>query len=106
MISFFFNVHNDFLEEVAKIRAARRMWARIMRERFGAKTDRACMLRTHAQTSGAALTAQQPLNNVVRTTVEAMSAVFGGTQSLHTNAYDEALALPSTNSARSLRNTI
>jgi methylmalonyl-CoA mutase N-terminal domain/subunit len=98
-LSFFFNVHNDFLEEVAKIRAARRMWARIMRERFGAKTDRACMLRTHAQTSGAALTAQQPLNNVVRVTVQALAAVLSGVQSLHTNALDETLALPTEEAA-------
>ena len=93
-LSFFFNVHNDFLEEIAKIRAARRLWARIMRERFGAKTDRACLLRTHAQTSGAALTAQQPINNVVRVTVQAMAAVLAGVQSLHTNSLDETLALP------------
>ncbi len=98
-LSFFFDVHNDFLEEVAKIRAARRMWARIMRERFGAKTDRACMLRTHAQTSGAALTAQQPLNNVVRVTVQALAAVLSGVQSLHTNALDETLALPTEEAA-------
>ncbi|HYC01479.1 MAG TPA: methylmalonyl-CoA mutase family protein [Candidatus Limnocylindrales bacterium] len=94
-ISFFFNVHNDFLEEIAKIRAARRLWARIMRERFGAKTDRACLLRTHAQTSGVSLTAQQPLNNVVRVTVQALAAVLAGVQSLHTNSLDETLALPS-----------
>ena len=98
-ISFFFNVHNDFLEEIAKIRAARRVWAKIMRERFGAKTDRACMLRTHAQTSGAALTAQQPLNNVVRVTVQALAAVLAGVQSLHTNALDETLALPTEEAA-------
>lgn len=94
-LSFFFNVHNDFLEEIAKIRAARRMWARIMRERFGAKTDRACLMRTHAQTSGASLTAQQPLNNVVRVATQAMAAVLAGVQSLHTNSLDETLALPS-----------
>ena len=94
-LSFFFNVHNDFLEEIAKIRAARRLWARIMRERFGAKTDRACLLRTHAQTSGVSLTAQQPLNNVVRVTVQALAAVLAGVQSLHTNSLDETLALPS-----------
>ncbi|RMF22556.1 MAG: methylmalonyl-CoA mutase [Deltaproteobacteria bacterium] len=94
-LSFFFNIHNDFLEEIAKIRAARRMWARIMRERFGAKTDRACLLRTHAQTSGVSLTAQQPLNNVVRVAVQALAAVLAGVQSLHTNSLDEVLALPS-----------
>ncbi len=94
-LSFFFNVHNDFLEEVAKIRAARRLWAKIMRERFGAKTDRACLMRTHAQTSGVSLTAQQPLNNVVRVTVQALAAVMAGVQSLHTNSLDETLALPS-----------
>jgi len=88
-------VHNDFLEEIAKFRAARRLWARTMRERFGAKTDRACMLRTHAQTSGVSLTAQQPLNNVVRVAVQALAGVLAGTQSLHTNSLDETLALPS-----------
>ncbi|HLQ61530.1 MAG TPA: methylmalonyl-CoA mutase family protein [Candidatus Acidoferrales bacterium] len=94
-LSFFFNAHMDFFEEVAKFRAARRMWARIMRDRFGARDPRSCMLRFHAQTAGSSLTAQQPLNNVVRTALEALSAVLGGTQSLHTNAYDEALGLPS-----------
>ncbi len=98
-LSFFFNVHNDFLEEIAKIRAARRMWAKIMRERFGAKSDRACLLRTHAQTSGVALTAQQPLNNVVRVAVQALAAVLAGVQSLHTNSLDEVLALPSEEAA-------
>ncbi len=93
-LSFFFNLHNDFLEEIAKIRAARRMWARIMRERFGAKSDRACLLRTHAQTSGVSLTAQQPLNNVVRVAVQALAGVLAGVQSLHTNSLDETLALP------------
>jgi methylmalonyl-CoA mutase N-terminal domain/subunit len=94
-LSFFFNVHNDFLEEIAKIRAARRLWARIMRERFGAKTDKACLMRTHAQTSGVSLTAQQPLNNVVRVTIQALAATLAGVQSLHTNSLDETLALPS-----------
>ncbi|HEY2774389.1 MAG TPA: methylmalonyl-CoA mutase family protein [Candidatus Binatia bacterium] len=94
-LSFFFNVHNDFLEEIAKIRAARRLWAKIMRERFGAKTDRACLMRTHAQTSGVSLTAQQPLNNVVRVTIQALAATLAGVQSLHTNSLDETLALPS-----------
>ncbi len=94
-LSFFFACHMDFFEEVAKFRAARRMWARIMRDRFGAMDARSQALRFHTQTGGVTLTAQQPLNNVVRTALEAMSAVLGGTQSLHTNAYDEALGLPS-----------
>src|SRR5204863_7766749 len=86
--------------EIAKFRAARRLWARIMRDRFGAKDPRAQMLRFHAQTAGSTLTAEQPLNNVVRTTIEALAAVLGGAQSLHTNGYDEALALPTEGSAR------
>ncbi|HET7420105.1 MAG TPA: methylmalonyl-CoA mutase family protein [Candidatus Dormibacteraeota bacterium] len=98
-VSFFFACHMDFFEEVAKFRAARRMWARIMRNRFHARDERSQTLRFHTQTGGVTLTAQQPLNNVVRTTLEAMSAVLGGTQSLHTNAYDEALGLPSQNAA-------
>jgi methylmalonyl-CoA mutase N-terminal domain/subunit len=98
-ISFFFAAHMDFFEEVAKFRAARRMWARVMRDRFGARDERSLALRFHTQTGGVTLTAQQPLTNVVRTTLEAMSAVLGGTQSLHTNAYDEALGLPSQNAA-------
>jgi methylmalonyl-CoA mutase N-terminal domain/subunit len=93
-LSFFFNVHNDFLEEIAKFRAARRMWAQIMKERFGAKSSKSMMLKTHAQTAGASLTAQQPLNNVARVTIQALAAVLGGTQSLHTNSMDETLALP------------
>ena len=93
-LSFFFDVHNDFFEEVAKFRAARRIWARTMRERFGAKNPRSWLLRTHAQTAGVSLTAQQPLNNVVRVTMQALAAVLGGTQSLHTNSYDETFALP------------
>ncbi len=93
-LSFFFDVHNDFFEEIAKLRAARRMWARIMRERFGAKSPRSWMLRTHAQTAGVSLTAQQPMNNVVRTTLQALAAVLGGAQSLHTNSMDETFALP------------
>ncbi|HKF28068.1 MAG TPA: methylmalonyl-CoA mutase family protein [Candidatus Binataceae bacterium] len=93
-LSFFWNIHNDFLEEVAKLRAARRMWARIMKERFGAKNPRSMMLRTHAQTAGASLTAQQPINNVVRVALQAMAGVLGGVQSLHTNSMDETLALP------------
>jgi methylmalonyl-CoA mutase N-terminal domain/subunit len=99
-IAFFFNVHNRFLEEIAKFRAARRMWARIMRERFGAKNPRSWMLRFHTQTAGSSLTAQSPRNNVVRVAIQALSAVLGGTQSLHTNSWDEALALPSEESAR------
>ena len=93
-LSFFFACHMDFFEEAAKFRAARRMWARLMRDRFGAKDPKSLMLRFHTQTGGVTLTAQQPLLNVVRTTLEAMSAVLGGTQSLHTNSYDEALGLP------------
>src|SRR5207245_3724478 len=99
-ISFFFNAHNNFLEEVAKFRAARRMWARIMREQFKAKKPRSWMLRFHTQTAGSTLTAQQPENNIVRTAIQAMAAVLGGTQSLHTNSYDEALALPTEQAAR------
>lgn len=99
-LSFFFGVHNHFLEEIAKFRAARRLWARIMRERFHAKDPRSCMLRFHTQTCGCTLTAQQPENNVVRVTLQALAAVLGGTQSLHTNALDEALALPSEMAAR------
>ncbi|MBN1889242.1 MAG: methylmalonyl-CoA mutase family protein [Thermoflexales bacterium] len=94
-LTFFFNAHNNFLEEVAKFRAARRLWARIMKERFGAQDDRSMMLRFHTQTGGSTLTAQQPENNVVRVTLQALAAVLGGTQSLHTNSMDEALALPS-----------
>jgi methylmalonyl-CoA mutase N-terminal domain/subunit len=93
-LSFFFNVHNNLIEEVAKFRAARRMWSRIMKDRFGAKTDRARALRFHGQTAGMTLTAQQPLNNVVRVTMQTLAAVLGGCQSLHTNSYDEALGLP------------
>jgi methylmalonyl-CoA mutase N-terminal domain/subunit len=99
-LSFFFNVHNNFFEEVAKFRAARRLWAKIMRERFGAKEAKSWMLRFHSQTAGSTLTAQQPDNNVVRVTVQALAAVVGGTQSLHTNSRDEALALPSESSAK------
>jgi methylmalonyl-CoA mutase N-terminal domain/subunit len=99
-LSFFFNAHNDFLEEVAKFRAARRLWARIMKDRFGATNPRAQQLRFHTQTAGSTLTAQQPDNNIVRVAVQAMAAVMGGTQSLHTNGRDEALALPTENAAR------
>jgi methylmalonyl-CoA mutase, N-terminal domain len=104
-LSFFFNAHSNFLEEVAKFRAARRMWARIMREQFKAKNPRSWMLRFHTQTAGSTLTAQQPENNIVRTAIQAMSAVLGGTQSLHTNSYDEALALPTEQAARTALRT-
>ena len=99
-LSFFFNAHSNFLEEVAKFRAARRMWAKIMRDRFKAKNPKSLMLRFHTQTAGSTLTAQQPENNIVRTAIQAMAAVLGGTQSLHTNSFDEALALPTEASAR------
>ena len=99
-LSFFFNAHNNFLEEVAKFRAARRMWARIMREHFKARNPKSWMLRFHTQTAGSTLTAQQPENNIVRTAIQAMAAVMGGTQSLHTNSFDEALALPTEQAAR------
>jgi methylmalonyl-CoA mutase, N-terminal domain len=99
-LSFFFNAHSNFLEEVAKYRAARRMWAKIMRDRFRAKSPKSWMLRFHTQTAGSTLTAQQPENNIVRTAIQAMAAVLGGTQSLHTNSFDEALALPTESSAR------
>jgi methylmalonyl-CoA mutase N-terminal domain/subunit len=99
-LSFFFNAHNDFLEEIAKFRAARRLWARLMRERFSATNPRAQQLRFHTQTAGSTLTAQQPDNNIVRVAVQAMAAVLGGTQSLHCNGRDEALALPTEDSAR------
>ncbi|HUB17138.1 MAG TPA: methylmalonyl-CoA mutase family protein [Acidobacteriaceae bacterium] len=99
-LSFFFNAHNNFLEEVAKFRAARRIWAGIMREKFGAKNPRSWMLRFHTQTAGSTLTAQQPENNIVRTALQALAAVLGGTQSLHTNGYDEALGLPTEEAAR------
>ncbi|MGZ8578663.1 MAG: acyl-CoA mutase large subunit family protein [Actinomycetota bacterium] len=99
-LSFFFACHMNFFEEIAKFRAARRLWARIMRDRFGAQDDRSMALRFHTQTGGATLTAQQPENNIVRTSLEALAAVLGGTQSLHTNAFDEALALPTEESAK------
>lgn len=98
-ISFFFNAHNDFFEEVAKYRAARRIWARVMRDRFAAKTERTMKLRFHTQTAGVSLTVQQPLNNIVRVAIQALAGVMGGTQSLHTDAYDEALALPTDRAA-------
>ncbi len=99
-VSFFFNAHSDFLEEIAKFRAARRLWARIMKDRFGATDPKAQMCRFHTQTAGSTLTAQQPENNVVRVTLQAMSALLGGTQSLHTNAMDEALSLPTQSAAK------
>lgn len=99
-LSFFFNSHNDFLEEIAKFRAARRLWAKIMRERFGVTNPNAQKLRFHTQTAGCTLTAQQPENNIIRVTIQALAAVLGGTQSLHTNSFDEALALPTEESVR------
>jgi methylmalonyl-CoA mutase N-terminal domain/subunit len=99
-LSFFFNSHNDFFEEIAKFRAARQIWAKVMRERYGAKSPRSWMCRFHTQTAGCSLTAQQPYNNVVRTTIQALAAVLGGTQSLHTNSLDETLALPTEENAR------
>ena len=99
-LSFFFASHNDFFEEIAKFRAARRLWAKLMKERFNAKNPRSMWMRMHVQTSGCTLTAQQPLNNITRTTIQALAAVLGGTQSLHTNSFDEALALPSEEAVR------
>ncbi len=99
-LSFFFNAHIDFFEEIAKYRAARRIWAREMRDTYGARDERSLLMRFHTQTAGVSLTAQQPLNNIVRTTTEALGAVLGGTQSLHTNSYDEALALPTEGAVR------
>jgi len=99
-LSFFFNAHNDLLEEIAKYRAARRLWARLMRDRFGARDPRSMMLRFHAQTAGSSLTAQQPENNIVRVAIQVLAAVLGGCQSLHANALDEALALPTEDAAR------
>src|SRR5258708_2980384 len=98
-ISFFFNAHNDFFEEIAKYRAARRIWARAMRDRFGATTERTMQMRFHTQPAGVSLTVQQPLNNIVRVAIQALAGVLGGTQSLHTDAYDEALALPTDRAA-------
>jgi methylmalonyl-CoA mutase N-terminal domain/subunit len=98
-LSFFWDIHNDFFEEIAKLRAARRLWATIMQRRFGAKNPRSLLLRAHSQTAGVSLTAQQPLNNVVRTTLQALAAVLGGTQSLHTNSFDETYALPTEGAA-------
>lgn len=99
-LSFFFNAHIDFFEEIAKYRAARRIWARELRETFGAKNERSLLMRFHTQTAGVSLTAQQPLNNIVRTAIEALAGILGGTQSLHTNSYDEALALPTEEAVR------
>ena len=104
-LSFFWGVGMNFYMEIAKFRAARRLWATLIKEKFDAKTAKSLLLRTHSQTSGWSLTEQDPYNNIVRTTVEAMAAVFGGTQSLHTNSFDEALALPSEFSSRIARNT-
>jgi methylmalonyl-CoA mutase N-terminal domain/subunit len=104
-LSFFFNAHSNLFEEVAKFRAARRMWAHLMRDRFHAKSPRSWALRFHAQTAGSTLTAQQPHNNIVRTTIEALAAILGGTQSLHTNGFDEALALPTEDAARTALRT-
>jgi methylmalonyl-CoA mutase N-terminal domain/subunit len=98
-ISFFFNAHNDFFEEIAKYRAARRIWARMMRDRFGSSDERTMKMRFHTQTAGVSLTVQQPLNNIVRVAIQALAGVLGGTQSLHTDAYDEALALPTDRAA-------
>ena len=99
-LSFFFNAQIDFFEEIAKYRAARRIWARELRDTFGAKNPRSWLMRFHTQTAGVSLTAQQPLNNIVRTAIEALAGVLGGTQSLHTNSYDEALALPTEEAVR------
>ena len=99
-LSFFWDVHNDFFEEIAKMRAARRIWARTLREKYGAKNPRSWQMRFHCQTAGVSLTAQQPYNNVVRVAYQALAAVLGGTQSLHTNAFDETLALPTEDSVR------
>src|ERR1700677_2353022 len=99
-LSFFFNAHNDFFEEIAKYRAARKIWHRLMKERFGAKNDRTRLMRFHTQTAGVSLPAQQPMNNIARVAIQALAAVLGGTQSLHTDAYDEALALPTAEAAR------
>ena len=104
-LSFFFNAHNNFLEEIAKFRCARRVWAKTMRERFGAQNPRSWMLRFHTQTAGSTLTAQQPENNITRTALQALAAVLGGTQSLHTNGFDEALALPTEEAARTALRT-
>jgi methylmalonyl-CoA mutase len=103
--SFFFAIGMNFYMEVAKLRAARMLWAQLVKKHFNPKSDKSCMLRTHCQTSGWSLTEQDPYNNIVRTSVEALAAVFGGTQSLHTNSFDEAIALPTKFSSRVARNT-
>jgi methylmalonyl-CoA mutase N-terminal domain/subunit len=99
-LSFFFNSHNDFFEEIAKFRASRKVWYRLMKDRFGAKQQRTMLMRFHTQTAGVSLTAQQPMNNIARVGIQALAAVLGGTQSLHTDSYDEALALPTQDAAR------
>ena len=99
-LSFFFNAHNDFFEEIAKYRAARKIWYRLMKDRFGAKNQRSWLMRFHTQTAGVSLTAQQPMNNIARVAIQALAAVLGGTQSLHTDCYDEALALPTEEAVR------
>jgi methylmalonyl-CoA mutase N-terminal domain/subunit len=99
-LSFFFNSHNDFFEEIAKFRAARKIWYRLMKDRFAAKNQRTWLMRFHTQTAGVSLTAQQPMNNIARVAIQALAAVLGGTQSLHTDSYDEALALPTAGAAR------
>ncbi|HET6935622.1 MAG TPA: methylmalonyl-CoA mutase family protein, partial [Candidatus Angelobacter sp.] len=99
-LSFFFNSHNDFFEEIAKFRASRKIWYRLMKDRFGAKNERTRLMRFHTQTAGVSLTAQQPMNNIARVAIQALAAVLGGTQSLHTDSYDEALALPTAEAAR------
>ena len=104
-VSFFFAIGMNFYMEIAKLRAARLLWAKLIQEKFNPKNPKSCMLRTHCQTSGWSLTEQDPYNNIVRTTIEGMAAVFGGTQSLHTNSFDEAIALPTPFSARIARNT-
>ena len=104
-VSFFFAIGMNFYMEIAKLRAARMLWAQLIKEKFDVSNPKSCMLRTHCQTSGWSLTEQDPYNNIVRTTVEGMAAVFGGTQSLHTNSFDEAIALPTPFSARIARNT-
>ena len=104
-LSFFWGVGMNFYMEIAKVRAARKLWAHLIEEKFSPKNPKSCMLRTHSQTSGWSLTEQDPYNNIIRTTIEAMAAVFGGTQSLHTNSFDEAIALPTPFSARIARNT-
>ena len=105
-LSFFFNAHNDFFEEIAKYRAARKIWYQVMKDRFGAKNPRTRLMRFHTQTAGVSLPAQQPMNNIARVAIQAMAAVLGGTQSLHTDAYDEALALPTEQSGGASRRDI